>query len=143
MFNGRVPRPESAGSASPNFDFTSSRLQFCFSCSPATQQPLSGTSVSVHSCALEQFYSITQALTSHLHRKKTPVVNDLFLQPCLPLSSGRPPSATSAGLRTRSQLSLLLSLSASWVPFRWPLFPPSAAPSVTSTPSLFLSHIPV
>jgi hypothetical protein len=36
---------------------------------PATQQPLSGTGESVHLRALEQFYSITQALTSHLYRK--------------------------------------------------------------------------
>lgn len=39
---------------------------------PATQQPPSGTGVSVHSCALEHFYSITQALTFHLRRKKAP-----------------------------------------------------------------------
>lgn len=129
------PHLRTSTSPRPGFNFASLVLLL--------NNHLSGTSVSVHSCALEQFYSITQALTLHLHRKKTPVVNDLFLQPCLPLSSGRPPSATSAGLRTRSQLSLLLLPSASWVPFRWPLFPPSAAPSVTSTPSPFLSHIPV
>lgn len=63
--------------------------------------------------------------------------------PCLPLSSGRRPSATFAGPPTRSLRSSGHSLSVAWAPSHWSACPRSAAHLVTLTRSLFPCPIPV
>lgn len=140
--NGRMPRPEErwVRISELRLHFFPTAFNFALRFRPHHSTTTWWICASVHSPAFEQYISIHQELTPHFTREKVPDRSPTtdFLQPCLTLNFGRLPSATSAGLRMKSQLTLLLRFWACRALSSWPLFLPSVMPLVMSTPSLFL-----